>query len=341
MGEVHGSERIFYIALLSLLLSLTSLLAWGCGKAKTVEPGEQEEAEEEVKGEGPTTLTLYFRYNTEDRQYLSPEKRTVEASDPYRAAMEELIKGPSPDSGLYPVLPDTVKVLDIKVRDSLCTVNVSKEILTDASQVGVSAEGEGLALSAIADTLTGFEEVARVKLLIEGMQSGKVDGRLVEDFWGHVGLPEYLERNEDVVFEKPEAGESMSFSTNPQTIGTPAEGLKIIAVRYADHGSYYRFVFEVAGLDGSPATACPVTTAEWLPMAGGIKVTINGIGATEVPPFPGESKNIGEPLVQSLDGLLVEGAQSASYMVALNREAGFYLHYVTGPVRIILDLNKT
>ena len=30
---------------------------------------------------------------------------------------------------------------------------------------------------------------------IEGKQSGMVDGLFIEDFWGHVGLPEYLERD--------------------------------------------------------------------------------------------------------------------------------------------------
>jgi spore germination protein GerM len=195
------------ISLLSLLLLSTALMVWGCGQTKPAEPPEQEQAGPDGGGgakEETVTVTLYFRRSVETQEWLSPEQRTVTGvSDPYRAAMEQLIVGPTPGTQLYAVLPDTVKVLDIEVADGVCTVDVSAEILTDANQVGVSASGEGLALSAIANTLTEFEGVARVKLLVEGMQSGMVEGRFVEDFWGHVGLPEYLERNEDLIYKPP------------------------------------------------------------------------------------------------------------------------------------------
>jgi spore germination protein GerM len=117
--------------------------------------------------------------------------------------MEQLIKGPAEGTQLYPVLPTTVKVLDIDVADGICTVNVSKEILTDANQLGVSGSSEKLALAAIADTLTEFADVDRVALFIEGLQSGMIEGRFVEDFWGHMGLPTFLERNEEVIYQGP------------------------------------------------------------------------------------------------------------------------------------------
>jgi len=197
-------KKALWVLALSLLLLLAAFTAWSCAKTEPAGSRQEENAEQEEGKEDKeetVTLTLYFRYNAGAREQLAPQQRTVSGvTDPYRAAMEELIEGPTPDSQLYPVLPDTVKVLGIEVADGVCTVNVSKEILTDANQVGVSASGEELALSAIADTLTEFAEVSRVKLLIEGAQSGMVEGRFVEDFWGHMGLPEYLERNEDLIF---------------------------------------------------------------------------------------------------------------------------------------------
>jgi germination protein M len=117
-----------------------------------------------------------------------------------RAAMEELIKGPAAGGSLAAILPDTVKVLDVSVSDGVCTVNLSKEILTDKAKAGgAGAEVEGLALASIANTLTEFPTIQKVKLLIEGKQSGVVDGFHIEDFWGHVGLDEYLVRNMSVV----------------------------------------------------------------------------------------------------------------------------------------------
>ena len=204
---MHCKKVRFYALLLSLmlLLLLFAFSAWGCSKAKPAEPQEQEEAE---TGGGETTneqvtVTLYFRRTVDTKDWLFPMQTTViGASDPYLTAMEQLIKGPAQGTELYPVLPDTVKVLDIDVANGVCTVNVSKEILTDANQVGVSASGEGLALAAIANTLTEFEDVDKVALLIEGLQSGMIEGRFVEDFWGHMGLPEFLERNEDVIYKE-------------------------------------------------------------------------------------------------------------------------------------------
>jgi germination protein M len=137
------------------------------------------------------------KWKTRRRADLSLEKRTVPYTQAVaRAAMEELFKGPAAGSSLKAIFPSTVKVLDVSIADGVCTVDVSKEILTDkAAQGGAGAEVEALALDSIANTLTEFSSIQKVKLLIEGAQSGMVDGFFIEDFWGHVGLPEYLERD--------------------------------------------------------------------------------------------------------------------------------------------------
>ena len=205
MGTRKRAAIITLISAATVLLLLAAFTACGCDRSQpTPDSAAEKKAEEDVQegnGAGEYDLTLYFHYSADKRELLAPQERTVSGvTDPYRTAMEELIAGPEPGTQLLPVLPDTVEVLDIEVADGIATVDVSKEILTDANQVGVSAEKEGLALSAIANTMTEFDEVSRVKLLIEGMQSGMVEGRFVEDFWGHTGLPEYLERNEDIIF---------------------------------------------------------------------------------------------------------------------------------------------
>ncbi len=193
-------------AIVVLLTILGAIATWGC---ESTEPAGTREEDEDARGEDgaeedTVSVTLYFRYNADGREWLVREQRSVPASgDPHLSAMRELIAGPSPGGQLSAVLPNSVEVLDIGVENGTCTVNVSKEILSDANQVGVSASGEGLALAAIANTLTEFGDVSKVKLLVEGMQSGMIEGRFVEDFWGHMGLPEYLERNEDLIYETP------------------------------------------------------------------------------------------------------------------------------------------
>ncbi len=205
------SHRLCALLPAVILVLLASLILPGCGKART--KGEEEKAEEEERvvteeeeagenAEGRTvTLTLYFIGSNDTGFFLVPEKRTIPYTQAVaRAAMEELIKGPSSGSGLLAVFPSSVKVLGVSIEEGVCTVNLSKEILTDkAAQGGAGAEVEGLALASIANTLTEFPTVQKVRLLIEGKRSGTVDGFRIEDFWGHVGLPEYLERNMSVV----------------------------------------------------------------------------------------------------------------------------------------------
>ena len=208
-----GCLRFFFAGFFAVLLVLP-VLTTGCGKSAPVpgeeatgtQAGEGTKAGEEGKPaeeKGTITLTLYFLKVEETEFSLAPEKRTIPYTQAVaRAAMEELFKGPAPGSSLKPIFPDTVKVLDIDIQNGVCTLNVSKEILTDkAKQGGAGAVLEGLALTSIANTLTEFPTIQRVRLLIEGKQSGQVDGFYVEDFWGHVGLPEYLERDMSVVKE--------------------------------------------------------------------------------------------------------------------------------------------
>jgi spore germination protein GerM len=204
------STKIFLSIALAAALFLSMFQAVGCNEAgKASETGtragqdgqamgdeESEQAGQEPQG-GPIALTLYFMGETPSDFYLQAEKRTIPYTQAVaRAAMEELFKGPAAGSSLKAIFPNTVKVLDVSISGGVCTVNVSKEILTDkAAQGGAGAEVEALALASIADTLTEFPSIQKVKLLIEGKQSGTVDGFFIEDFWGHVGLPEYLERD--------------------------------------------------------------------------------------------------------------------------------------------------
>lgn len=171
----------------------------GGGKGETEANGGREEDKE--VDQGPVTLTLYFIANAPGQSYLQAERRTIPYTQAVaRAALEELFKGPSAESGLMAVFPPTVKVLDVSIADGVCTVNLSREIITEKGPSGgAGAMTEGLALVSIANTLTEFPTIEKVRLLVEGKQSGMVDGMYIEDFWGHVGLPEYLERDLSMV----------------------------------------------------------------------------------------------------------------------------------------------
>ncbi|NLW07759.1 MAG: hypothetical protein GX039_07275 [Clostridia bacterium] len=83
-----------------------------------------------------------------------------------RAAVEALLAGPPPDCGLVrTVWPDT-RLLDFKLEDGLATVDLSKE----AVGYGGGTTAEGALVNSLLYTLTGFDEINQVQLLIEGQK---------------------------------------------------------------------------------------------------------------------------------------------------------------------------
>lgn len=144
-------------------------------------------------------VSLYFAVSTDTDFYLTEEIREIPVSkELYKNVLEELIKGPENDQ-LSPTLPSNVKVNSVKISDSTATVDFSKEIITNFEEIPHSSTTEVLAIFSIVNTLTEFEEIKKVKITIEGKDSGQVDGLYVEDFWGHVGIYEEFTRNEDII----------------------------------------------------------------------------------------------------------------------------------------------
>jgi len=145
------------------------------------------------------SVTLYFAVYTDTDAYLLKETREIPVSkELYKSVLEELIKGPQSEE-LFPTIPSNVKVNSVEISDSTATVDFSKEIITNFEEIPHSSTTEVLAISSIVNTLTEFEEIKKVKITIEGKESGEVDGIYIEDFWGHVGIYEEFTRNEAII----------------------------------------------------------------------------------------------------------------------------------------------
>ncbi len=145
------------------------------------------------------TVTLYFASIEDNQPYLAEEIRQIE--DPgniCKTAIEELIKGPATE-GLYPTLPSDTIVNSVIVSNGLATVDFNIRIINNFEEIPHSSATETLAIYSIVNTLTEFEEIERVRITIEGSDSGEIDGYMVEDFWGHIGIYEVFERNEEII----------------------------------------------------------------------------------------------------------------------------------------------
>jgi spore germination protein GerM len=101
-----------------------------------------------------------------------------------KTAILYMTDSPVSIDGFYNILPEGTKVKSIKIDGDSIYIDFSKEILFPKYP---SAESESLALCAIAG-VPGMYGIQNTYVSVEGKTSGPIDGKYVEDFWGHVGL---------------------------------------------------------------------------------------------------------------------------------------------------------
>lgn len=185
------SKRIIFISAIILLL-ITML---GCSKKVELPSAEKAEPLVEITLYAPSpenltgvTLKIPKKDYTPQRilRYLVRQKDN-----------KPLI---SKDQGLVsrhrPFLPIGTKIISVKVKKGLATVNFSRDVL----RVYGDKKMQTIAVAAIVMTLKEIKSIKVVKFQIEGREKGKIkvegiiEGKLeernIEDWWGEVTLKE-------------------------------------------------------------------------------------------------------------------------------------------------------
>ncbi|MCF8011292.1 MAG: GerMN domain-containing protein [Clostridiales bacterium] len=139
--------------------------------------------------EGPvnetTTIVLYF---ADSNGNLTPKNREVpKVTGIARKTMNELCKGPE-SPGVSAVMPAETHLLDINIRDGLCTVDFSGELKKNHPGNAVK---ERLTVYSIVNSLTQFPTVNKVQILVEGEKK--------ETLAGQVNISSPLERNSSIL----------------------------------------------------------------------------------------------------------------------------------------------
>lgn len=123
-------------------------------------------------------VTVYYGRSTPTESYLVPVRRRVaQGADPVRGALELLVSGPLPESGLDGTIPQGTEVRGLEVKGDLAIADFSEEIVTNF--VGGSWN-EALLIGSIVNTLTEFPGITRCQILIEGEER--------ESIGGHIGI---------------------------------------------------------------------------------------------------------------------------------------------------------
>lgn len=136
--------------------------------------------------QGKVDVVLYFADQNGD--YLKAEKRQIEMVPGLaKATVEELIKGPQ-EKGLTRTIPQGTAVREINIEKGLCRIDMSKQF--KENHWGGSS-GEILTVYSLVDTLTQFDTIEKVEILVEGQK--------IDTLAGHMDLTSPVFRNTQIV----------------------------------------------------------------------------------------------------------------------------------------------
>ncbi|MGE5544759.1 MAG: GerMN domain-containing protein [Bacillota bacterium] len=151
------------LALLLAVLSLASLFT-GCAQ-------DQEKAPQRP-GQTVETVKLYFADEDNERLVTEDRQLAIKAGeDKYTAVLQALIKGPENDNYRVNISPNTRVYGTIKQGDKLIV-----DVNDDFARFGGSM-AEILGVGAFVNTLTQFDEIDEVKILVEGEELIGPSGR--------------------------------------------------------------------------------------------------------------------------------------------------------------------
>lgn len=130
-------------------------------------------------------VKLYFPDNNAEKLHLEQRNLDVVNGGTARATVEALIAGPT--TNLVASIPSGTQLLNIYIQEGTAYVDFSQEFISNHS--GGSA-GELMTLYSIVNTLTEFNTINDVQILIEG-EAGETLGNII--------LDEPIERRQDLI----------------------------------------------------------------------------------------------------------------------------------------------
>lgn len=128
-------------------------------------------------------------------------------------------------------------------------------------------------------------------------------------------------------------------STEPQTAGELIDGLRLDDIRWGEHETFYRVVFDLSTTSGEPVTQAPHVDAAITPDGTEIVVTLGGIrGISGQPNVMEQELEIGSANVQSIERLPSMDDQALLYSIKLKAPSSFILNSQGDPGQVIIDI---
>ncbi|KAJ50860.1 spore germination protein GerM [Clostridium tetanomorphum] len=157
------------------LLTLSLILS-GCEKKDKLSIQNKEKIEKITlpnSKDDVIDLELYFDSSKDNKQSeIAKEERLIKKDEFIgELIIHELIKGPTVNSKLRPILPKNTRLLSFSIKDKIAYVNLSKEASTKMSSNKEEASLKGLIWS-----LTSLSSIEKVKILVENKNIDTLGG---------------------------------------------------------------------------------------------------------------------------------------------------------------------
>ncbi|HNR05170.1 MAG TPA: GerMN domain-containing protein [Bacillota bacterium] len=199
---------------LCLLLAFIMLFTSGC----FLMPGTERES-----------VKLY--YAVKGNAGLNIENREIEYKDAkskYINTLEELLKGPSDSDKFETSISKDTKVLSVKVEGDNLTVDFSKEF-----NVFSGSMHEAAVVSSVVDTMLQFNELKKVKILVEGQE-------LIAPSGEPYGFMEFIDFNVGDMTEK----EITLYFADSQAMYVVPEKRTVFVKKDISDAEFFRIVLE-------------------------------------------------------------------------------------------------
>lgn len=168
-------KRIFGVFVLGVIM-VSSVAFTACQKEDKVSINNKEKVKSITmpkEKDNAIDLDLYFDSSTDEKKVeIAKEERLIQKEELLgELIMQELIKGPSVESKLKPILPKETRLLSFSIKDSIAYVNLSNE-----AKVSMTKSKEEASLKSIVNSLTQLPSVVKIKLLIDSKEVDTLGG---------------------------------------------------------------------------------------------------------------------------------------------------------------------
>ncbi|WP_139906085.1 GerMN domain-containing protein [Clostridium thermarum] len=167
-------KLLVFITTISIMSS--AAITIGCEKQEKVSKGNKEKLENvqlQNEKDNYIDLDVYFDASKDENTIdIAKEELLINKEELMgELVINQLIKGPSIESKLKPILPKDTRLISFSIKDGIAIINFSKEAM-----VAMSPGKEEACLKSIAKSITQLDSIEKIRILVENQNVDSLGG---------------------------------------------------------------------------------------------------------------------------------------------------------------------